>query len=230
MRYTLASLALLLSTTLAHGGVRVYTINGKAYEGYVTTAPSSFLSNITLINSYEWADPLEGQKDLIQRTWHQNPLSHPTSLNITCNYHSVPVPGAYHAPISTGDTITATWPHDGFGWVHTVGPMMAYMASCPDSDCTTTNIAELEWFKIAEEGLRPGFLVGDDEEWFQNDLWENRVTDHWNITVPRGLKAGRYMVRHEIVNLELDPVQFYPNCAQFDLRGMGRAAWGRSTW
>jgi hypothetical protein len=137
---------------------------------------------------------------------------------MTCNYHGTVVPGAYHAPINAGDTISATWSHDGFGWVHTVGPMMAYMAFC-GSDCTTTPIAELEWFKIAEEGLRPGFLVGENKGWFQNDLWEDIITDHWNVTVPKGLKAGKYMVRHEIVNLELDPVQFYPNCAHFEVSG-----------
>jgi hypothetical protein len=226
MRYTLASFALLLSTTLAHGGVRVYTINDKAYEGCDLhhTFPSPSSSN--LLSSYDWASPLSGQRDLIQRSWHQNPLSDPTSLNITCNYHGAPVTGAYHAPITAGDTISTTWAHDGFGWVHTVGPIMAYMASCPNSDCTTANTARLEWFKIAEEGLRSGFLVGEAEGWFQNDLWENRVTDHWNVTVPRGLKAGKYMVRHEIVNLELDPVQFYPNCAQFEVVGDGEESPG----
>jgi hypothetical protein len=97
---------------------------------------------------------------------------------------------------------------------------MAYMASCGD-DCTTTNIAELSWFKIAEEGLRKGFSVGQDEGWFQSDLWENQRTDRWDVVVPVGLKAGKYLLRHEIVNLELSPVQFYPNCAQVEVKGEG---------
>ena len=29
------------------------------------------------------------------------------------------------------------------------------------------------------------------------------------------------MVRHEIINLELDPVQLYPNCAQVEVLGSG---------
>jgi hypothetical protein len=34
------------------------------------------------------------------------------------------------------------------------------------------------------------------------------------------------MVRHEIVNLELDPVQFYPNCAHFEVSGDGEGVPG----
>jgi hypothetical protein len=140
---------------------------------------------------------------------------------MTCNYRGTTVPGAYHAPIKAGDTLTATWSHDGFGWVHGIGPMMAYMASC-GADCSTvTDIASLEWFKIAEEGLRPGFLVGDSKGWFQNDLWEDQITDRWSVVVPKGLKKGRYMVRHEIINLEVAPVQIYPNCAQLEVEGDG---------
>jgi hypothetical protein len=192
MRYTLATLLVLSSTTLAHGGVRVYTINGKAYEGYVPPIKTTLLQHANLTNdSYEWSFPPSAQHSLIQRSWHQNPFSDPDSTNITCNYHGLPVPGAYHAPISAGDTISATWSHDGFGWVHTHGPMMAYMALCPNADCTTTDIGELGWFKIAQEGLREGYLVGEDKGWFQGDLWENRITDHWDVTLPKGLKAGK---------------------------------------
>lgn len=174
------------------------------------------------MQSYKWAEPYEGQKDLIQRTWHQNPHTDPTSPNMTCNYHGNTVPGAYHAPVQAGNTISAKWNSNSFGWVHTVGPMMAYMASCGEDCNSIINIAELEWFKIAEEGLRPGFLVGDDKGWFQNDIWENQITDHWNVTVPKTLKPGRYMVRHEIINLELSPVQFYPNCAHLEVSGDGQ--------
>jgi hypothetical protein len=145
---------------------------------------------------------------------------------MTCNYRGTTVPGAFHAPVQAGSTIRTTWSHDGFGWVHTVGPLMAYMAFCGD-DCTSiTDIASLKWFKIAEEGLREGYTVGDSNGWFQNDLWENQKTDHWDIVVPKNLKPGKYMVRHEIINLELSPVQFYPNCAQLEVAGEGTSVPG----
>ncbi|KAH3955382.1 hypothetical protein HBI81_039070 [Parastagonospora nodorum] len=204
MKSTVATLLALSSTALAHGGVTRYTIDGKTYDGY------------------KWASPYEGQKDLIQRTWHQDPHKDATSSNMTCNYHGTTVPGAYHAPVTAGSTISAAWNQLSFGWVHDIGPMMAYMASCGE-DCSTTNIAELEWFKIAEEGLRPGFAIGDDGAWYQYDIWEDNIRDHWNVTVPKSLKPGKYMIRHEIINLELSPAQFYPNCAQLDVSGEGEA-------
>jgi hypothetical protein len=173
------------------------------------------------LHSYKWANPLEGQSNLIQRTWHAYPHEDATSSNMTCNYRGATVPGAYHAPVGAGSTISASWGTDSFGWVHTVGPMFAYMAACGEDCSAITDISKLEWFKIAEEGLRDGFLVGDSKGWFQNDLWENTIMDTWNIVVPKNLKPGKYMIRHEIINLELAPVQFYPNCAQLDVSGDG---------
>ena len=110
--------------------------------------------------------------------------------------------------------------------MHTVGPITAYLAAC-GADCNDIpDITSLSWFKIAEEGLRDGFAVGEEDGWFQNDIWENRRTDHWDVVVPKSLKPGRYMVRHEIINLELDPVQFYPNCAALEVVGEGESVPG----
>ena len=140
---------------------------------------------------------------------------------MTCNYKGAAVPGGLHASVKAGGTIRTTWSHDGFGWAHTIGPLVAYMSSCGD-DCTSIkDIGSLKWFKIAEEGLRTGYAIGDLDGWFQNDLWENRRTDHWDIVVPENLKPGRYMIRHEIIMIELSPVQFYPNCAQLEVTGSG---------
>ncbi|KAI1334967.1 glycoside hydrolase [Xylariaceae sp. FL0016] len=208
MKSALAAIFALASTALAHGGVQVYTMDGESYPGY------------------KWAEPLEGQTDLIQRTWHAYPHEDPLSPNITCNYHGTTVPGSYHAAVAAGSPISASWDEEGFGWPHTLGPMTAYLASC-GADCSAVaDVAELEWFKIAQEGLRPGFAVGDEPGWYQDDLWENQVTNHWDVVVPAALKPGRYMLRHEIINLELDPVQFYPNCAQLEISGNGTAVPG----
>jgi hypothetical protein len=50
-------------------------------------------------------------------------------------------------------------------------------------------------------------------------LWANRKRDRWDVVVPTGLRPGKYLVRHEIVDLELIPVQFYPNFAQVEVDG-----------
>ncbi|KAF1947550.1 glycoside hydrolase [Clathrospora elynae] len=197
------SLALVVAftstTVFVHGGVTTYIIDNTSYPGYV------------------WYDPLDGQKDLIQRTWDQNPHTDPLSSNLTCNYHGTPVPGAFHAPVRAGSTIRTSWNQNSFGWVHTVGPVIAYLASCPGGDCSTiANIADISWFKIAEEGLRKGFALGGPRGL-------NTRTDYWDVVVPLGLKPGKYMVRHEIINLELAPVLFYPNCAQLEVQGEGES-------
>lgn len=182
---------------------------------------------LSLDASYVWSDPYEGQHDLIQRSWHMNPLSDPASTNLTCNNRGLAVPGTFHASVTAGSTIRTTWvTPDGFGWPHTLGPMAAYMAFCGE-DCTTiTDTSSLKWFKIAEEGLRAGYAVSEEDGWYQNDLWENRRTEYWNVTVPAGLKPGRYMIRHEIIMLELNPVQFYPNCAHMEVSGGGESVPG----
>ncbi|KAK8867512.1 glycoside hydrolase family 61 protein [Apiospora arundinis] len=209
MRLSIATgLAALSSRALAHGGVQEYVINDVKYPGYV------------------WHEPYEGQSHLIQRSWHSYPITDPASSNMTCNFRGAAVADAYHAPVAAGSAISASWNEEGFGWVHTVGPLMAYMAACPSSDdgCTalsTTDIAGLDWFKIAEAGLREGHAVGDKAGWLQWDLWENQVTDHWDVVVPATLKPGKYLIRHEIINLELAPVQFYPDCAQLEVSGSG---------
>ncbi|KAJ4300815.1 hypothetical protein N0V90_002903 [Kalmusia sp. IMI 367209] len=205
MRLSVATLIAACSgTALAHGGVTSYLIDGKNYTGY------------------DWTSPAAGQKDLIQRTWDFNPLSDSTSRNLTCNFKGITLPGAFHAPVQAGSSIRVTWVSvDGFGWPHTLGPVLAYMADCGGDCAAVTDTATLKWFKIAEEGLRPGFAIGEEDGWFQNDLWENRRTEYWNVTVPKNLKPGKYMIRHEIIMLELSPIQFYPNCAHLEVAGDG---------
>lgn len=156
-----------------------------------------------------------------------NPLSDPASTNLTCNNKGEAVAGTFHAPVTAGSRIRTTWSTTlySYGWVHTKGPVMAYMAFCGD-DCTTVDASTLKWFKIAEEGLRNGFAVGQDEGWFQADLFENQKTSYWDVSVPESLKPGRYMIRHEIINLELAPVQFYPNCAHLEVQGNGESVPG----
>ncbi|KAF1972066.1 glycoside hydrolase [Bimuria novae-zelandiae CBS 107.79] len=205
MKFTVATAVTALSgTTLAHGGVTTYIIDGKKYPGYDSTQTDT------------------EQRDLIQRTWCMTPLSDPSSGTITCNDKGTTVPGAYHASVTAGGTIRSNWTSvDGYGWPHSTGPIVAYMAACGDDCNNITNTASLKWFKIAEEGLRDNYAVGDYEGWFQYDLWESQITDHWDIVVPKDLKPGRYMIRHEIIMLELDPIQFYPHCAALEVSGEG---------
>ncbi|KAF2020769.1 lytic polysaccharide monooxygenase [Aaosphaeria arxii CBS 175.79] len=221
---TIAAIACLASSVFAHGGVYTYTIDGVDYPGY------------------KFTEPPESQSNLIQRRWYYWPVEDPLSPNVTCSYDGSAVKDTYHAPVKAGDTITASWsnnltwddPNGPFycepgstrdcfyrRWYHFYGPLMAYMADC-GGDCSTVDPAALKWFKIAEEGLKPGFTLGDTAGWEQSAL-SRPGTKGWSVTVPKSLKPGNYMIRHEILMIELMPPQFYPTCGQLKVEGSGTA-------
>lgn len=133
----------------------------------------------------------------------------------------------YHAPISAGAELIAHWDESydpnkvTYGWPHSYGPMLAYMAEC-GGDCAAVDPATLLWFKIAETGLLPGYNMSAYDGWYQGLLFEQG----WTVKIPASLKPGNYIIRHEIIMIELDPVQFYPQCAHFTVEGDGTATPG----
>lgn len=44
---------------------------------------------------------------------------------------------------------------------------------------------------------------------------------HRSVKIPKGLKPGNYLIRHEIIMIELFPPQHYPECAQLTVSGGG---------
>ena len=54
---------------------------------------------------------------------------------------------------------------------------------------------------------------------FQN--WDGSP-DLWTETIPRDLKQGEYLIRHEIIALHIaNRPQFYPECAHLSVMGEG---------
>jgi hypothetical protein len=102
--------------------------------------------------------------------------------------------------------------------------MLAYMANC-GGDCSKADPAELKWFKIGEQGLRPGYTLNEGAGWPQGDMSgpAGKPKPGWTLTIPKSLKPGNYMIRHELIMLELMPPQFYPDCAQLTVEGDGTA-------
>jgi hypothetical protein len=132
-----------------------------------------------------------------QRKWvSNNPIFETTNTSLSCNTPGTPARA--YIPIRAGENITAVYSY----WVHTVGPMIAWMAYCDnaDNDCTTFSSETADWFKIGEKGLLEGSI--ETGEWFQKafSMWDGSPS-LWSETVPVGLKAGRYLVRHEIISL-----------------------------
>lgn len=100
--------------------------------------------------------------------------------------------------------------------------MIAWMAYCsnPGNDCTTFDSSTAAWFKIGQRGLLSGTI--ETGEWFQKQFsnWDGSMS-LWSETVPRNLRPGRYLVRHEIVSLHsANKPQFYPECAHLEVAGV----------
>ena len=151
-------------------------------------------------------------------------------------------PAPLHAPATAGSTVNLRWTL----WPEShQGPIMTYMARCPDSGMTSTillppwnlNFADVStgcqdfqtngaavWFKIAEDGLH-----STDPDWLKNIWAVTPLMTYPNkgvsYTIPQCLKPGYYLVRHEIVALHnaynVAGAQFYPGCHQLQITGGG---------
>jgi hypothetical protein len=69
------------------------------------------------------------------------------------------------------------------------------MAECTGTpDCTTFDASNAAWFKIDQLGL------SGPDAWFQADFMTNAAL---NMTIPADLKAGNYLLRSEVISLQL---------------------------
>lgn len=106
-----------------------------------------------------------------------------------------------------------------YSWVHATGPLLAYMANCNGPCDQFDPEGKKVWFKIYESGLKEGgkIDVGSSLGWDQFQF----ANKGWSIRIPKNLKPGNYLIRHEIIMIELMPPQFYPECAQLTVTGDG---------
>lgn len=78
----------------------------------------------------------------------------------------------------------------------------------------------LEWIKIDEAGLISGSNPG---VWASDNIISNNLA--YDITIPSTLKAGNYVLRHEIIALhsaeQSDGAQNYPMCVNLAVTGSG---------
>jgi hypothetical protein len=109
------------------------------------------------------------------------------------------------------------------------------MTSC-NGQCQDLNLdldqggKDLKWFKIDAQGYD-----SSKKTWASQDLIA--AGDAWTSTIPKGLKPGQYLLRHEVyvtrhcfvtsalpnysVALHSNPAQFYPACLQVTVSGSG---------
>ncbi|KAF9526650.1 glycoside hydrolase [Crepidotus variabilis] len=93
-------------------------------------------------------------------------------------------------------------------WGHIYGPIFIYMAECPEYDCGKVDTKALIWFKVYEAGLINGtWRTG---YWAMKGLTIGGTLDY---TIPKDMKLGRYLVRHELIAIHTQWRQIYPECA-----------------
>ncbi|KAF3765662.1 family 61 glycoside hydrolase, partial [Cryphonectria parasitica EP155] len=120
-----------------------------------------------------------------------------------------------NATVAAGGVVTATWNT----WPDSHhGPVITYIAAADDP--TTVDKTTLEWIKIDEGGLVSGSNPG---VWASDTLISNGFS--WDVTIPSTLKAGNYVLRHEIIALHSaensDGAQNYPQCVNLAVTGSG---------
>ncbi|KAL4799549.1 glycosyl hydrolase family 61-domain-containing protein [Aspergillus venezuelensis] len=190
-------IAALASTAAAHGIVTSIDIAGKHYDGFNT--------------DNAWDKSLESIAWRTTAT-DQGFVENLNSPDIIC--HEGATPGALSADVAAGGTVTLKW--NMWPGEHE-GPIIDYMASC-NGPCKDVDKATLGFFKVDEDGF-------DGAKWATDRLQENGLT--WEITVPADLKAGEYVLRHEIVALHsvgaTDIAQPYPQCINLKVTGGGEA-------
>ncbi|KAG7441384.1 glycoside hydrolase [Guyanagaster necrorhizus] len=191
----------LLTSVRAHGYVETFVYGGINYTGYLP-----------------YSDPYTNPvPDRIERVIPGNgPIEDVTSDDLRCNTGGT-APAALYATVEDGASVEmhwTTWPTSH------AGPVITYLAQVPDG----SNITSWEpgtdavWFKVDEAGY-------EDGKWAATDIMVDEQDSVWYWTIPSGLQAGQYLVRHEIIALhqaETYPgAQFYPGCSQIEVTGSG---------
>jgi hypothetical protein len=142
-----------------------------------------------------------------------NPVKGTDNPDINCGHNAQKA--SLVADAAPGSVVKFAWMNGAGGpWVHNTGPVMTYMASCGAGGCANFDSANAQFFKISELGRK------DASTWYMADLTTglNATT---SATIPSDLPAGEYLIRHELIAMQLGMSQggaeFYPACLQVRL-------------
>ncbi|KAL1674324.1 glycoside hydrolase family 61 protein [Schizophyllum commune] len=189
--------AALIPSVAAHGYVSSITIDGEEHKGPNVADGEAGDCVKYAIRAVNTIDPVKGAS---------NP-------DILCG------PGAkataQYADAKPGSDIEVQWVGGGGQkWPHEVGPLLTYLAACPDSACDSWDAKDAQWFKIDEQGMR------EDGTWVHQDLMQGLPA---KLTLPTTLAPGAYLLRHEIIALHnainKGGAEFYESCAQIKVAG-----------
>lgn len=146
-------------------------------------------------------------------------LSVPAS-DIAC--HKSATAGQLYVNVKAGNSVQLQWTPQPWPDSHK-GPVIDYLAAC-SGECTSTSASALKFVKIAASGVvNPSPVPG---KWASDNLAANNNT--WTVKIPSTLKAGNYVLRHEIIALHgagsTNGAQNYPQCVNLKVSGSGTTA------
>lgn len=187
------------------------------YSSIVALALASTVSAHTRMFSV-WVNGKDGgdlRSKAIRTPPDNSPVTDLSSPAMACGTKPAAVPDFVKA--AAGDKL-------GFEWFHNTrgddiidlshkGPITTWVAPFTEDDGTGPI-----WTKIDEEGLSGG-------KWAVENLVANKGIKEF--TLPADLKAGKYLVRQEVLGLHeatrQGGAQFYPSCVQVEVSGSGSA-------
>jgi len=210
MLLTFAAVALLAAKgTSAHGFVQYIDADGTRYRGY--DPGFRFQNPAPSVPGWYADNPDIG---FVPPQSFQN-------ADIIC--HKSSRPGQDLVNVRAGSNITLIW----YTWPEShVGPIIDYLAPCPAGGCANVNKEDLKFVKVAQQGLKSTTTPSTDwlKAWVVDDFIKNDFK--WTFTVPHDLKAGEYVLRHEILALhsgwDTNGAQAYPQCINLRVTGSGK--------
>ncbi|PSN60111.1 glycoside hydrolase family 61 protein-like protein [Corynespora cassiicola Philippines] len=205
MKYIISALGF-ASAVAAHGYVSNATIGGKEYQFY-----------------QPYQDPYMSPKpDRVSRPIQGNgPVEDVAISDVQCGGYAAggiegSEPAALHAEAAAGSEVDLYWTL----WPEShVGPVITYMAKCPEAGCNDYMPGtDAVWFKVQEGGRE-----GTSNNWAATPLM--KAGGIVTYTIPECITPGYYLVRHEIIALHAaysyPGAQFYPGCHQLKVTGSG---------
>ncbi|KAI0655992.1 glycoside hydrolase family 61 protein [Cubamyces menziesii] len=205
--FTLFVAALTATRVDAHGYVQEVVIGDTHYTGYLPYQDPYY--------------PVPPER-IIRPIPGNGPVTDLSLIDVQCNGYSDggvvgSKPAPLFAPVAAGQEIKlnwTTWPDSH------VGPMITYLARAPTDITQWMPGNAAVWFKVAESGKTA------DGKWAATDLL-SAADSIYTFTIPPKLKAGQYIIRHEIIALhaafEYPGAQDYPSCIQIEVSGSGNA-------
>ncbi|KAH7335778.1 glycoside hydrolase [Rhizoctonia solani] len=194
------------------------TVLGHGYVQEVVTSSGTYTGYLPYSDSYTSPAP----ERIVRKIPGNGPVEDVTSIDVQCNGYSAggvtgSAPASLVAIAAAGTQVAlnwTTWPESH------AGPVITYMARAP-SDITSWNPGteyDISLYTVAEEGYENG-------KWAATDVLTGENNSIARFTIPAALKAGQYLIRHEIIALHAayayPGAQFYPSCIQVEVTGSG---------